>query len=335
MNCVFCGDRPSNKNKEHILPKWLIEITGDPTRQANVCWDWEKQESKVFAFSALVAPACTQCNTSWADREGKTKALLKRVLANQSILVADLILLLDWLDKVRVGYWLLVNRLSKSPWNVSPKFSIDQRVGDRDRVLIACAVTNRQRGLGIYGAITPLFNLQPSCFALIINGVALVSISDTALLGGNAGLPWAKLECCGPNGYEAEVQPATHRPNSPMVDCAAITCFANDGELALFAQCNDALNLLPATGSAPSLPPPTAPLFYERKHSTRRLEQNEALCLIQGRPQTIADINSMVLRAQLSLFTRVPFHPPDESRDLAVKWQQEQIRQMAASNSSK
>ena len=27
--CVFCGNKPKGKNNEHIIPKWLIEFTGD------------------------------------------------------------------------------------------------------------------------------------------------------------------------------------------------------------------------------------------------------------------------------------------------------------------
>ena len=30
--CVFCGNKPENKTKEHIIPRWLIEKTGNVTR---------------------------------------------------------------------------------------------------------------------------------------------------------------------------------------------------------------------------------------------------------------------------------------------------------------
>ena len=32
--CVFCGAKPNKKSREHIIPQWLIELTGDPQRQA-------------------------------------------------------------------------------------------------------------------------------------------------------------------------------------------------------------------------------------------------------------------------------------------------------------
>jgi len=34
--CVFCGKPPSDKNKEHVLPHWLIKMTGDPNRVVNL-----------------------------------------------------------------------------------------------------------------------------------------------------------------------------------------------------------------------------------------------------------------------------------------------------------
>jgi len=29
--CIFCGDKPQSKNLEHIIPQWLLKMTGDPT----------------------------------------------------------------------------------------------------------------------------------------------------------------------------------------------------------------------------------------------------------------------------------------------------------------
>ena len=28
--CIFCGNPPSGKNKEHVIPQWLIRATGKP-----------------------------------------------------------------------------------------------------------------------------------------------------------------------------------------------------------------------------------------------------------------------------------------------------------------
>lgn len=47
--CVFCGKKPKNKTKEHILPKWLIKLTGKPNRQINVGLDFSNfYQIKIF-----------------------------------------------------------------------------------------------------------------------------------------------------------------------------------------------------------------------------------------------------------------------------------------------
>lgn len=34
--CIFCGEKCKNKTKEHVLPRWLIKMTGDPNREIRV-----------------------------------------------------------------------------------------------------------------------------------------------------------------------------------------------------------------------------------------------------------------------------------------------------------
>jgi hypothetical protein len=31
--CIFCGKTLDGKTREHVLPYWLLEMTGDPTRR--------------------------------------------------------------------------------------------------------------------------------------------------------------------------------------------------------------------------------------------------------------------------------------------------------------
>ena len=55
--CVFCGLQPHSKNKEHIIPQWLIKMTGEPNRQANFGHDsrhYKKLENQKFENSVLV-----------------------------------------------------------------------------------------------------------------------------------------------------------------------------------------------------------------------------------------------------------------------------------------
>ncbi len=34
--CIFCGNPPKDKNAEHVIPQWLINITGKRSRQINL-----------------------------------------------------------------------------------------------------------------------------------------------------------------------------------------------------------------------------------------------------------------------------------------------------------
>jgi len=62
--CVFCGQKPENKNKEHVLPKWLIKLTGKPNRQINVGLnfsDFEKDteiKERQYSINSFTLPAC-------------------------------------------------------------------------------------------------------------------------------------------------------------------------------------------------------------------------------------------------------------------------------------
>ena len=60
--CVFCGAVPEKKNKEHVVPKWLIKLTGNPKREAY--FGFEKNietevKTRTFAFDQFSFPACS------------------------------------------------------------------------------------------------------------------------------------------------------------------------------------------------------------------------------------------------------------------------------------
>ena len=79
--CVFCGNPPDNKTKEHVVPRWLIELTGDPKRTWNLGVrygeeDGAKRERK-FAADQFQFPACEACNSIYSDLEGRAKSMLR------------------------------------------------------------------------------------------------------------------------------------------------------------------------------------------------------------------------------------------------------------------
>jgi hypothetical protein len=107
--CVFCGENPQSKNKEHILPQWLLRLTGDPNREALLGADFQhyirtgELKQRKFAFSSFCFPACESCNTFYAKLEARVKPVIIKTINNQDLEFSEIIDLLDWFDKVRIG----------------------------------------------------------------------------------------------------------------------------------------------------------------------------------------------------------------------------------------
>src|SRR5215471_15053200 len=107
--CLFCGERPEGKSKEHVLPRWLIELTGEPTRIANfgldLSQDVEVAAPRQYAFSQFQFPACAVCNGIFSKLEDNAKKVISKIFVSERLVAQDISDLLDWLDKVRVGLW--------------------------------------------------------------------------------------------------------------------------------------------------------------------------------------------------------------------------------------
>lgn len=59
IKCLFCGEDPEAKNKEHVLPQWLLKLTGDPSRTVPIAVDYKNGDVKKFSFSKLTVPSCS------------------------------------------------------------------------------------------------------------------------------------------------------------------------------------------------------------------------------------------------------------------------------------
>lgn len=189
--CVFCGEKPPLKNKEHILPMWLLDLTGDPNRVVNFGVNFENGEIIEFAWDQLVVPACKSCNSYYGEAlEGKLKPIIEALLNREEICVSEHLLLLDWLDKVRVGLWLNYQLLQNFPLGIMPNFRINDRIGKKDRMVAIYTIDSDEIGLNAFGVETPLFHLSPSCFGLKINNILLFNMSTDFLFSGNCGFPF-------------------------------------------------------------------------------------------------------------------------------------------------
>lgn len=194
--CVFCGEKPESKTKEHIIPKWLIELTGDLNRiiTLGISWNHLMKEDEIkemkFSFNSFQFPACKSCNEEFSNLESLVKQIIQKILSEEYITVQETDILLDWFDKVRVGLWLGFLFLEKGFIPVKPKFHITRRIGDKDRSLVIYKFDDKQKGIQFGGANLPCFSFNPSCFSLTINNYLFVNTSHDFIYSKNFGFPF-------------------------------------------------------------------------------------------------------------------------------------------------
>jgi hypothetical protein len=224
--CVFCGKYPDNKNKEHVLPRWLIEMTGDPKRIASFGIDFARKPfaPRQFSFDALTFPACTECNSNFGHLEAAAEPVVRGLLKHQALHVHDLIILLDWLDKVRVGLWLGYFYLDKNPLGINPRFYIQSRLGRLDRMVAIIKIAQPSVGLTFIGPQFREYQLSPTCFGLRINELCLLNASGISLCSRRLGFPFVEavrfrddlgLEVSFHRGSERIMYPVERRPLLP------------------------------------------------------------------------------------------------------------------------
>ena len=203
--CIFCGRPISEKSREHVIPKWLIEMTGDPKRMAAFGMDYskifdgkirpEKIKSREYPFLQFTFPACKKCNETYGSGlEADTKIVLTKVLAGQKINLNEIVTLLDWFDKVRIGLWLGYLYYNQQLESIDPKFYINDRAGQKDRMLFVYKCKGNAKGINIVGPGGMLFSMVPSCFLLRINNYVFLNISNDALLLKGLGYPYPTIE---------------------------------------------------------------------------------------------------------------------------------------------
>lgn len=192
--CIFCGKKAISKNMEHVIPQWLIKLTGDPARIAHFGIELlsEPIKERKYSYISFQFPACSACNSKYSELEGKIKNILEKIFNNEIIHEIEICLLLDWFDKIRVGLWLGYRYLDKNACYIYPHFYIDSRIQNRDRFIHIYKNKFLNTGLTFIGASTPLFQYMPSVFALRINQFIFLNASNHSLLARRLGYPYCK-----------------------------------------------------------------------------------------------------------------------------------------------
>lgn len=220
--CVFCGNAPESKNKEHVLPQWLLTLTGDPSRVVNFGLNYKTGNVVRFAWRSLVMPACEACNTEFASLECSIKPVIERLLDRSAVSVHEYGMVLDWLDKVRVGLWLNYHILQGNPMGIKPSFYIKDRMRKKDRFLAVYPIGDDSKGLNAHGVESFAFHLEPSAFSLRINNIHIVNCSSDYLFSSRCGFPYprsVRLNIDGENAGKMEVGEfkATRKVKTPLL----------------------------------------------------------------------------------------------------------------------
>ena len=204
--CVFCGKPPQNKNKEHIIPKWLMKLTGTENKKMSVGSNWKEKKEIEFNFSSFTFPSCTKCNSEFAEIEALVKPTIEKILVDDFVETAELIRLLDWFDKVRISLWLGIQYHNSGAFNMVPKFYINTRVGLKDRLLAITNTYDNYTGLRWTGSNTLCFIISPTCFTLKVNNILFTNCSSDFVVSEQLGFPFIEFERPNPNSDNSDFQ---------------------------------------------------------------------------------------------------------------------------------
>ncbi|MFL0354773.1 hypothetical protein [Xanthomarina sp. GH4-25] len=204
--CIFCGDPPQNKNKEHIIPRWLMKLTDTEKKDMSVGSNWKEGKEIVFNFASFTFPSCTKCNSDFAQIESLVRPIIEKILIDEYVSVPELEILLDWFDKVRISLWLGIQFHNKGTFNMDPKYYINNRVGLKDRFLAITNCYDNYKGLKWTGANTLCFIMSPTCFTLKINNILFTNCSSDFIVSKQLGFPYPAFERPNPNSHLTDFQ---------------------------------------------------------------------------------------------------------------------------------
>ncbi len=214
--CVFCGEKPKEKTKEHIIPKWLIKMTEHQGRKP--FFAKKGDETLFMPWNRYVFPACKKCNEDFSALEAEVKLIIDKIENNQGLSQNDINLLLDWFDKIRIGIWLGQSLLKGE--ELQPNFYIKQRLRMSDRLLTISKIASTDKGIGFTGTNSLAFIYMPSCFSLTINNINFFNCSGAFMLSKNMGFPYPEDITIYPNGQIgiSEINIGKQRVTKPFLD---------------------------------------------------------------------------------------------------------------------
>jgi len=187
--CVFCGKPPSTETNEHVVPLWLMRMTGDAGRVVPLHINAGKIIKK--PFSSYKFPACKRCNDKYGQSlENAVRPIFMRLSEGKPTYHDELELVLDLLDKIRIGVWVGELMRRDNAYRVVPKFHIEHRIGTTDRLFFIARCASATKGLSFEPRYDPIFAQIPSFFLLCANEIAIVSVSSIGVASRLLGIPF-------------------------------------------------------------------------------------------------------------------------------------------------
>lgn len=189
--CVFCGKPPVDKNREHIIPQWLIKYTERGKMPiVKVLKDGELKPK--ITYQNFTMPACEKCNEEFSRLESAVKPILLNVLSEQPVSAREISLLLDWFDKVRLGLRLSTVYLQNDLHQENPHTFISQRTGLTDRMLMIEKIKPQPDvRLAFPDSHTKYFKSAAQSFQFIIDNYVFTNGSAYFLVSSKLGFPYA------------------------------------------------------------------------------------------------------------------------------------------------
>lgn len=222
--CVFCGNLPEEKTMEHVVPKWLLELTGNPNRRgifgAYPSEEGEPIRQREFGLSAFKFPACGACNNKFGKLEDRAKHVMVKTLANEELDNTELTTLLDWFDKIRIGLYLAFNTLDDFSDIVAPTIHIELGQTLKDRLLFVYDYEDVTRtNLTFYGANSPIFYMMPNAFIMTVRDKLFLNAAADYLVAEKLGYPYGEFICLQDDSPDPvyRLRPGTSTASYPVV----------------------------------------------------------------------------------------------------------------------
>jgi hypothetical protein len=152
--------------------------------------------------------------------EDSAKEIVEHLLQGTPVTSRHYVILLDWLDKVRIGLRLGYFYLHRNPMRLSPRYHIESRIGRKDRMLAIYTFGTYHKALNARGAETPSFQLSPTCFSLNINCIHILNMSWDYMCSARCGFPFPRkmvMDLDGERMVECSDYTASHKIKHPIL----------------------------------------------------------------------------------------------------------------------